>query len=122
MLSYLIEYLREEIDVETKEDGTIVKRRYGIERIPDIMAMTEMANYNDGVNVDRLVALAALISFAKVQQANRGYRKRIEHINQKPLQKSENLFKLSSSAFRHIGKSSSSSGMKLSRNPFKNIR
>jgi hypothetical protein len=122
MLSYLIEYLREEIDVETKEDGTIVKRRYGIERIPDIMAMTEMANYNDGVNVDRLVALAALISFAKVQQASRGYRKRIEHINQKPLQKSDNLFKLSSSAFRHIGKSSSSSGTNLSRNPFKNIR
>jgi hypothetical protein len=122
MLSYLIEYLREEIDVETKEDGTIVKRRYGIERIPDIMAMTEMANYNEGVNVDRLVALAALISFAKVQQASRGYRKRIEHINQKPLQKSDNLFKLSSSAFRHIGKSSSSSKTNLPRNPFKNIR
>lgn len=122
MLSYLIEYLKEEIDVETKEDGTIVKRRYGVERIPDIMAMVEMENYQDGVNVDRLVALAALISFAKVQQASRGYRKRVEHINQKPLQKSENLFKLSNSPFRHIGKGSSSSGMKPSRSPFKNIR
>ncbi len=122
MLSYLIEYLKEEIDVETKTDGTIVRRKYGIERIPDLMAMVEMENYDDGVNVDRLVALAALIAFAKVQQANRGYRKRVDHINTKPLEKSKNLFKLNSSPFRHIGTGPSSSKMKVSRNPFKNIR
>jgi hypothetical protein len=122
MLSYLIEYLKEEIDQITKEDGTIVKRRYGIERIPDIMAIIEMEKYQDGINVDRLVALASLIAFAKVQQANRGYRKRVEHINTKPLEKSKNLFKLDNSPFRHIGKGSSSSGKKAPRNPFKNIR
>ena len=122
MLSYLIEYLREEIDQETKEDGTIVKRKYGIERIPDLMAMVEMENYDDGVNVDRLVSLGALISFAKVQQANRGYRKRVDIIDKKPLQKSNNLFKLNSSPFRHIGTGSSSSGRRPPKNPFKNIR
>ncbi|MBK7819471.1 MAG: hypothetical protein IPJ60_19460 [Sphingobacteriaceae bacterium] len=61
-MSYLIQFLMEEIDHETKEDGTIVKTTYGIERIPDIMAMAEMAAYQEGLNVDRLVALAALIA------------------------------------------------------------
>lgn len=122
MLSYLIEYLKEEIDVETKEDGEIVRRKYGIERIPDIMAITEMEKYDDDVNVDRLVALAALISFAKIQQANLGYRKRVEHVSNNRLEKSEDLFKLDRNPFRHIGRSSTGSGKKPPRNPFKNLR
>lgn len=122
MLSYLIEYLKEEIDVETKDDGTIVKRKYGIERIPDIMAMIEMEKYDDDINVDRIVSLAALIAFAKVQQANRGYRKRVDNVGKKPLEKSENLFKLQSSPFRHIGTGSTDMGKRPPRNPFKNIR
>ena len=122
MLSYLIEYLKEEIDVETKEDGTIVKRVYGIERIPDIMAMVEMEAYEEGVNVDRLVSLAALVAFAKVQQANRGYKKRVEYKDTKHLQKSDNLFKLNNSPFRHIGNNSANSSMRPPRNMFKNIK
>lgn len=122
LLSYLIEFLKEEIDVETKEDGTIVKRKYGIERIPDIMVMKEMQGYADGVNVDRLVALAALIAFAKVQQSNRGYKKRVER-QDNDLQKSDKMFKLENSPFRNIGKSGlGSNGMQKPRNPYKNLR
>jgi hypothetical protein len=42
----------------------------------------------------------------------------------KNLQKSENLYKLSSSPFRHMGRSagSSSGGKNINRSPFKNIR
>ena len=122
MLSYLIEYLKEEIHVETKDDGTVVKRTYGIERIPDIMAMTEMEAYDDDVNVDRLVSLAALISFAKIQQTSRGYKKRVDYVSKIPLHKSDNLYKLHSTPFRHIGKGSSGSGKRPPRSPFKNIR
>jgi hypothetical protein len=122
MLSYLIEFLKEEIDVETKEDGTIVRTTYGIERIPDIMALKEMEAYTDDLNVDRLVSLAALIAFAKVQQANRGIRKRVEILDKKHLQKSENLYKLNNSPFKHIGMGKGTLGGKPSRNPFKNIR
>jgi hypothetical protein len=121
LLSYLIEFLKEELDVTTKEDGTIVKTVYGIERIPDPMAMAEMEAYDGDINVDRMVALAALISFAKVQQANRGYRKRLENTDRKHLEKSANLFKLTTSAFRHIGKTSGP-GRRPPRSPFKNIR
>lgn len=122
MLSYLIEFLKEEIDVETKEDGTIVRTAYGIERIPDPMALKEMESYTDDLNVDRLVSLAALIAFAKVQQANRGIRKRVEILDKKHLEKSENLYKLNNSPFRHIGMGGGSTGKRPPRNPFKNIR
>lgn len=121
ILSYLIEFLSEEIDQETKEDGTIVKITYGIERIPDIMAMREMKGYRDGVNVDRLVALAALIAFAKVQQANMGFRKRLEKTDRKNLEKSENLYKLNNSPFRHMGKHYSPM-VNVKRNPFKHLK
>ena len=122
LLSYLIEFLKEVLDTETKEDGSIVKTVYGIERIPDPMAMVEMEAYADGVNVDRLVALAALIAFAKVQQANRGYRKRVESTDKKYLEKSSEMFKLNNSPFRHMGKRSGSTGTRPPRNPFKNLK
>lgn len=122
MLSYLIEYLKEEIDHETKDDGTIVKTIYGVERIPDMMAFVEMIAYDDDVNVDRLVSLAALISFAKVQQANRGFRKRVDQVNTNNLQKSDNLYKLNTSPFRHMGKIRKVLGMSFPKSPFKNMR
>jgi len=122
LISYLIEFIREELDQETKEDGTVVKTTYGVERIPDIMIITEMEKYTEGLNVDRLVSLAALVAFAKVQQANRGYQKRVDKTDKKHLEKSENLYKLNKSMFRNIGSTSGSSGSKRPRNPFKNIR
>ena len=122
LLSYLIQFLMEELDRETKPDGTVVKIKYGIERIPDIMAMVEMGAYEEGLNVDRLVALAALIAFAKVQESNRGYKRRVDNLDKKHLQKSENLYKLQHTPFRHIGKGGNGNGGKPSRNPFKNLR
>lgn len=122
MLSYLIEYLREELDVETDEDGKIYKKHYGISRIPDYMAMVEMEHYQPGVNVDRLISLGALITFVKIQEASRGLKKRVEYDNEEDLEKSENLYKLSRSPYRHLGSSSESLSMKKPRNPFKNFR
>ena len=122
LLSYLIQFLMEELDRETKTDGTVVKIKYGIERIPDIMAMVEMGAYEEGLNVDRLVALAALIAFAKVQESNRGYKRRVDNLDKKHLQKSENLYKLQHTPFRHIGKGGNGNGGKPPRNPYKNLR
>lgn len=123
LLSYLIEYLKEEIDQEVKDDGTIVKVTYGIERIPDIMAIVEMEGYNDGVNVDRLVSLAALIAFAKVQQANRGYKKRVVYVDNKHLEKSKEMYKLNKSPFKNMGgsgKGSNAGGFRKS--AYKNLK
>jgi len=123
LLNYAIEYTKEELDVKTKPDGTIVKVTYGIERIPDPMLLKEMREYADGVNVDRLVAFCALVAFVKIQQSNRGYAKRIiMDDSAKNLQKSQNLFKLNNSPFRHLGKAVYKGEVKTSRSAFKNLK
>jgi hypothetical protein len=123
LISYAIEYTREELDVETKPDGTIVRTKYGIERIPDPMLIKEMREYTEGLNVDRLVSFCALVAFMKIQHANRGYTKRtIMDDAAKNLQKSENLFKLNSSPFRHMGKSVYKGGQSYKRSAFKNFK
>lgn len=123
LLSYTIEYTKEELDVETKTDGTIVRTKYGIERIPDPMLLKEMQEYADGVNVDRLVSFAALVAFMRIQQSNRGYSKRVVMDDAaKNLQKSENLFKLNRSPFRHVGGNRISNRTDSNRSAFKNLK
>jgi hypothetical protein len=124
LLSYTIEYCKEELDVETKTDGTIVRTKYGIERIPDPMLLKEMQEYADGVNVDRLVSFAALVAFMRIQQANRGYSKRVIMDDaSKNLQKSNNLFKLNRTPFRHMGQGSKViNGQVFNKSAFKNFK
>jgi hypothetical protein len=122
ILSYGIEFLKEELDVETKEDGTIVKTTYGVERIPDPMLLKEMQAYQEGVNVDRLVAFCALVAFSKIQLSNRGFAKRVEQTGQK-LENSQKFSKLNYTPFRHMGGSNNGlPNQRPSRNAFKNLR
>lgn len=121
ILSYGIEFLKEELDNETDPDGTITKTIYGVERIPDPMLLKEMQAYRDGLNVDRIVAFCALVAFAIVQRSNRGMSKRIE-VKKENLDNSKKFSKLNYSPFRHIGTSKGQVSMRPSRNPFKNIR
>ena len=122
VLSYGIEYLKEELDHETLTDGSIVKTIYGVERIPDPMLLKEMQAYREGLNVDRLVAFCSLIAFAKVQQSNRGMTKRVE-TNKENLVNPQKISKLNWGAFRHMGNSGKRPSLSSpSRNAFKNIR
>lgn len=123
LVSYTIEYIREVIDEEFDENGNTLSATLGVERIPDPMLIREMRDYREGLNVDRLVAFAALVAFVKVQDANKGYQKRIED-NVPKLENSENLFKLKTNPFKHMGTRSKQSNPngKFSRSPFKNIR
>ena len=123
LLSYGIEFTKEELDVEVDNYGDIVKTFYGIERIPDPMLLKEMLMYQPGLNVDRLVTFCALVAFVNVQKSNRGMSKRVEVVNDK-LENSQNFSKLSMrSPFRHMGmNNASSSTPRPQRNPFRNIR
>jgi hypothetical protein len=122
LLSYGIEFTKEELDRETDANGKVLKVVYGIERIPDPMLLKEMIAYRDGVNVDRLVAFSALVSFVKVQQSNKGYRKQyIETDAAKNLNPDKKFSKLNMSPFRHIGKGSGINGQ-YKRSPFKNLK
>jgi hypothetical protein len=122
ILPYLIDFCKEVLEEKTTDEGKVVRITYGIERIPDGMAMVEMQQYRDGLNVDRLIALGALIAFAKVQEANRGIRKRFDTTDKKELDSSKNLYKFTNSPFRHIGGGAGPLDQRPSRNPFKNIR
>ena len=125
LVSYAIQFLEEEMNVATKANGTITRVTYGVERIPDIMLLKEMQAYRDGLNVDRLVAFCALVAFAKVQESNRGFAKRIDHENPDSLQNSNKNTNLFMSPFRHMGNSANtpeSAMMRKPRNPFKNMK
>lgn len=115
LLNYLVEYLSEVTSVELGHDGEVKKKHYGIERIPDIMAMKEMVAYEDGKNVDRIVALTALIAFAKVQENNLGLKKQIENQDLNKLQNQEKFSKLYS-------RNGLSKNWNPPRNAFKNLR
>lgn len=122
LLSYLIEWLKEVVDEDIEDDGTISKKHYGIRRIPDKMALVEMEAYRPGVNVDRLVSLAALIAFVKIRESNTNRPIRVENEIDNNLQNSENLYKLNRGAFRNLGKSKQSMmSSKKGRSPFKHI-
>jgi len=120
LISYAIEFLREEIDEDLDDKGNVISSTLGIERIPDPMLLKEMLAYQPGVNVDRLVSFAALIAFAKVQQSNRGYLKVKE--TDSSLEKSQNLYKLKYSPFKNLGRNKSNSSRKIKRSGFKNFR
>jgi len=123
LLSYVIEYVKETIDEKTKDDGTVVKKTYGVERIPDPMLIVEMQAYEEGLNVDRLVSFSALVAYMKILESNMGLKKRIEKDDAaKKLEKSENLFKLNKSPFRHVGNSNTVYGKKIKRSAFKNLK
>ena len=121
MLNYLVEWLKEVVEEEIDDDGIITKKYYGIRRLPDIMALKEMEAYKDGVNVDRLVSLAALISFVKINESNVAPEVRVENEVGKGLEMSQNLYKLKSEPFRNLGKNKGLGNNKGNRSPFKRI-
>ena len=123
LISYAIEFIREVINEDTDEEGEVTKVNLGVERIPDMMLLKEMLAYYPGLNVDRLVAFSALIAFAKVQQSNRGYAKRVEREDGNNLENSKNLYKLKYRPFRHVGGGRKTvGGKKIKRSPFKNFK
>lgn len=123
LLTYLIESLKEKIHEETDENGNVIKVKYGIERIPDYMALEEMSQYEHGLNVDRLISLSALIAFVKLQNANRGFLKRIENNDKEYLHNSDKIYNLNkSSPFKNIGKGGQDFSMKKNRNPFRRLK
>ena len=95
----------------------------GVERIPDKMLLIEMMQYFPGLNVDRLVAFSALIAFAKLQQANRGYLKhKQQDMSKDNLEKSQKMYKLNMRPFNNLGRRKKSFTNKIRRSPFKNIK
>ena len=109
---------------EYDENGEVVSVTYGINRIPDSMALEEMLQYEHGLNVDRLISLSALIAFVKLQNANRGYKKRFETEDNSHLENSDKIYNLNKSApFKNIGRRGNAfSTKKPKRSPFRRLK
>lgn len=123
LLPYLIEFLKEKIYEETDKNGEVISTTYGISRIPDHMALEEMSQYQHGLNVDRLISLAALIAFVKLQYANRGVLRKAENDNLDYLDNSDKIYKLDKGTpFKNLGKNKNLGRSAKNRNPFRRIR
>ena len=120
LLSYLIEFLKEVVEEETDDFGNITRKYYGIRRIPDPMVLKEMLGYGQ-INVDRLVSLAALIAFIKIQQSNMERPVRVENDIEENLENSQKMLKLNKSMFRNVGNPAHGSSSKKVRSPFKRL-
>lgn len=121
MINYVIEFISEELSSDFDEQGNPKNIRYGIERIPDPMLIKEMSEYQDGLNVDRLVAFTALVSFIKIQDSNRGYRKITENDNNN-LENNKDLFKLNKRPFSNLGGSYKKTNISKPKITFRNLK
>jgi hypothetical protein len=70
ILSNIKEYISDELDYVTKDDGSRMRTIYGVERIQDVALLEEIKQYVDGLNVDRIIAFGLAQSMAKVYMVN----------------------------------------------------
>ena len=118
LLNYLLEFINETLDEEIDDAGKVLTCHKGIERIPDIMAMKEMADYRKGLNVDRLISLAALAAYIIKQESEEGVKKKEIDENEKSLQNTEKIVKLDRGAFHRTNHGMATMKKKL----FRSIR
>lgn len=111
MLPYLVDYLKEVIHEDCDDAGNVIKKTFGISRIPDIMAMEEMRGYDEKVNTDRLISLASLIAYVQIKISNTKMSERVDNQDDTPVNYDQ--YKIRSNPFSAIGRS---------RSPFSAIR
>ena len=115
ILEDAINSLSEVIHQEEDEHGNITRVHYGVERITDIMVLKEMQAYIQGLNVDRLISYALLISLVKIFQAAGRVRKKVERTTDQLESPSNNSKFISRGAnlLNNIGKSAGNSFIQL---------
>ncbi len=122
---YLVKFLKETIQTEVDENGNSVVLKKGVSRVRDVMAIKEMIGYYKGLNVDRIVTLAALVTLVELQKTQR--RGNLNHVYEDEvletnLESSAKLSKLNSSPFNNLGKTQKMNGLPGSkRSFFKNL-
>ena len=65
LLSLIIEYITEVIDVTRDSDGNIVKEKLGVSRILDPLLLKELIKFTPKLNVDRIVSFGLSLAMAR---------------------------------------------------------
>lgn len=113
MIEYAVDYLSQVLKEEVLANGNKLKVIYGVTRIPDIMLLKEMQQYQEKGNYDRIIAYTALIAFVEKQKTEYGMKK-ITRREDKPKEVRKISYEdLRGFRPRSIGRTS--------RNPFKSI-
>ena len=124
LLEYAVNSLSEVMYEERDQEGNVTRIHYGVERITDPMILKEMQLYQPGMNADRLISYALLMTFVKILQASGRMRKKIERSDDKLENPSKFVtFKgADKPLFQNIGRAGNGNMLRANRNPFKNIR
>ena len=122
MIPYGVSFLTEELGSDFDEQGEVIRIHYGVERIPDRMLCVEFDAYRHGLNVDRIVAFCALISFVRIQFAAKGVTEIHEYA--KNLENPLKNVKLIVTPFRNIGGAKNTIPLeyRVQRTAFRNYR
>jgi hypothetical protein len=102
LIPYTLQFISEELNSEMDAQGNVTNVTFGIERIPDIMLIEEMSQYREGMNVDRLIAFAALCAFIRLQKNNKGFFKTYK--KDESLENQNKMPKLRYSGFNTVGR------------------
>ena len=65
LLSNIIEYLTEVIEVERDDTGNVISEKLGVTRILDPLLLKELLKFTPKLNVDRIVSFGLALSMAK---------------------------------------------------------
>jgi hypothetical protein len=65
LLSNIIEYLTEVIEVVRDKDGNVISEKLGVTRILDPLLLKELLKFTPKLNVDRVVSFGLALSMAK---------------------------------------------------------
>lgn len=118
MMEYGVSYLSEVLDEgQILANGNRFNVIYGVARIPDIMLLKEMQQYQEKGNYDRIISYTALIAFAKKQQAERGIKKMTKR-EDKPKEEKKVYINPRANPLSRMSRT----GLRLKGNPFKSIR
>jgi len=104
LMSLIIEYITEVVEVDRDEDGNTVKERLGVTRILDPVLIKELIKFTPKLNVDRVISFGLTLAMAKslntqVIISNTNDDNRINaYFREK---KGNSLFRTTSSPFRY---------------------
>jgi len=119
MMEYGVSYLSEVLDEgQILSNGNKLNTIYGVTRIPDVMLLKEMQQYQEKGNYDRIISYTALIAFAKKQQAERGIKKMTRR-EEKPKEEKKVYINARANPLSRMSRT----GLRMKgSNPFKSIR
>jgi hypothetical protein len=104
LMSLIIEYITEVVDIERDADGNTIKERLGVTRILDPVLIKELIKFTPKLNVDRVISFGLTLAMAKslntqviISDASQDTRMQA-YFREK---KGSSLFRTTSSPFRY---------------------